>query len=375
MTWPGSPELFTPLGPWFQAHHRSLPWRDEDLDRRHPDAYAVLVSELMLQQTQVATVIPYFRRWMELFPDAGSLGKADSDAVHKAWEGLGYYRRARHLHAAAASIAEHGWPSDLEGLLELPGLGPYTAAAVASIAFQWPEPALDGNAFRVLARLLAIEDNPRTLAGPLRAWLRPALLQFGPSRITQGLMELGATVCLPLPRCEVCPLNPRCEARRMKATDRIPQAVRRTHPKELNLWLVALEAEGHWLMLEPASQGLLAGLWTWPRVTAAEAPQAAFAAETALPYSAVEVREWPGWSQVYTHRRELVSPLHFRLTDRFEVTAGLRWIPDGQLDSLALGKRDSKLRSLLKSQGVSHPETAILGQILSSITSGAGLAG
>ena len=164
MSWPASPDLLAPLAPWFDRVRRDLPWRAGDLDAPHPDPYAVLVSELMLQQTQVATVVPYFTRWMDRFPTPGKLAEAGEDAVHKAWEGLGYYRRARFLKAAAASIAAEGWPGDLDGLAGLPGLGPYTAAAVGSIAFQWPTPALDGNAFRVLARLLLIEGDPKAQA-------------------------------------------------------------------------------------------------------------------------------------------------------------------------------------------------------------------
>src|SRR5690349_12497143 len=150
MSWPASADLLAPLASWFEAARRPMPWRAADLDGPHPDPYAVLVSELMLQQTQVATVIPYFERWMGLFPTAAALAVADEDAVDKAWEGLGYYRRCRFLKAASMAVAAKGWPRDLEGLSALPGLGPYTAAAVGSIAFQWPTPALDGNAFRVL---------------------------------------------------------------------------------------------------------------------------------------------------------------------------------------------------------------------------------
>lgn len=160
MTWRDSIPMLAPLAPWFERARRAMPWRASDLDAPHPDPYAVLVSELMLQQTQVATVIPYFERWMARFPTPQALAEADEQAVHKAWEGLGYYRRCRFLKAAATEIAAKGWPSDLEGLQALPGLGPYTAAAVGAIAFQWPTPALDGNAFRVLARLLLIEGDP-----------------------------------------------------------------------------------------------------------------------------------------------------------------------------------------------------------------------
>ena len=351
MNWPDSPSLLVPIGPWFETHRRAMPWRDADLDRVHPNPYAVLVSELMLQQTQVATVIPYFERWMVKFPDATILSIASDDEIHKFWEGLGYYRRARYLQASAKHIAAHGWPMDFEGLMKLPGLGPYTAAAVASIAFQWPEPALDGNVFRVLARLLGIEGNPKLHAKHLRSWLQPSLEKHGASRITQGLMELGAMICTPVPKCAQCPMAVQCEAYGSNSTDRIPQVIQRRKPKESELWLVAVEAEGHWLLREPTQKGLLAGLWKWPTVEVAALVEKNMAADSSLPYAPHDLSAWPGWTQVYTHRREIVSPLHLRLEKRFEAPKDCRWIPGNELDQLALGKRDQHLRELIKGAG------------------------
>ena len=327
-----------------------MPWRASDLDVPHPDPYAVLVSELMLQQTQVATVIPYFERWMARFPDARALADADEQTVHKAWEGLGYYRRCRFLKAAAAEIAAGGWPADLEGLAALPGLGPYTAAALGSIAFQWPTPALDGNAFRVLARLLLIEGDPKKEAAPLRAWLAPALAAHGPSRMTQAIMELGATVCLPQPRCETCPLASSCAARKAERTGEIPPVAKRATVKEESLWLLAIEAEGAFLLHPPAEKGLLAGLWRWPSPVFREPATAHKAAEDPSPYRDLEATAWDGWVQVYTHRREAVSPMRIKLPKRFDAP-GLSWVPASELQSLPLGRRDGRLRDLLKTEG------------------------
>lgn len=337
-----APAVFlAPLGPWFDRVRRALPWRAEDLDAPHADPYAVLVSELMLQQTQVATVVPYFERWMARFPTAKALADAPEDEVHKAWEGLGYYRRARHLQAAASRVAESGWPQDLEGLLALPGLGPYTAAAVASQAFQWPEPALDGNAFRVLARLLALEGDPKAQAASLRTWLRPALVAHGPSRLTQALMELGATVCTPTPRCAGCPLEGSCAARRHGLQALIPPPAKRTAVKDRPLILVAVEAQGAWLLQAPQSRGLLAGLWQWPTWEPAESP-----AEPSL-----TVTTWEGWTQVYTHRRERVRPAALHLEAPFEARTGFTWVPEARLQELPMGRRDGRLRALLDSPG------------------------
>lgn len=333
MAWPLSSDLLAPLASWFQTEHRRLPWRAEQLDVPHPDPYAVLVSELMLQQTQVAAVIPYFQRWMERFPTAESLASAHPDAVHQQWQGLGYYRRARFLQEAARQLSERGWPSDRAGLAALPGVGAYTSAALASIAFQQPEPALDGNAFRVFARLLALGEARDRHAGALESWLRPALAAHGPSRMTQAVMELGATVCQPAPACGQCPLEARCEARRLGLERSLPAPRPRPEPRQVRLHLVALEAEGHWLVLPPQKRGLLAGLWRWPALE--QSPQAL-------------CRVAEPWTQVYTHRREEVHPLRGHLPERLDTTEAC-WISAGELDGLPMGRRDDRMRQLLSS--------------------------
>jgi A/G-specific adenine glycosylase len=343
MPWSPAPEFLVPLAPWFDRARRDLPWRAADLDAPHPDPYAVLVSELMLQQTQVATVIPYFARWMARFPTPAALAESEEDAVHKAWEGLGYYRRARFLKAAAGIVAAEGWPTDLQGLAGLPGLGPYTAAAVGAIAFQWPTPALDGNAFRVLARLLELEGDPKARAADLRAWLAPALTSLGPSRLTQALMELGATVCTPQPACGRCPLGDRCGARAAGRVAEIPPTARRAQVRSVELWLLAVEAEGRFLLHPPAVRGLLAGLWRWPSLEAATG--------TPIDGPVPGLRGWPGWTQIYTHRREAVRPLHLQLEAGFQEASGLRWMPRTGLAALPMGKRDQRLRDLLQTAG------------------------
>jgi len=365
MPWPSAASLLAPLAPWFDRVRRDLPWRAADLDAVHPDPYAVLVSELMLQQTQVATVVPYFNRWLGEFPDPGTLAAATEDAVHKAWEGLGYYRRARFLQAAATSVAREGWPGDLAGLAHLPGLGPYTAAALGAIAFQWPTPALDGNAFRVLARLLLIEGEPKLQAAELRIWLAPALSALGPSRLTQALMELGATTCGPSPACDRCPLVQGCAARAAGRTGEIPPVTKRAKPRADTLWLLALEAEGHLLLHSPSATGLLAGLWRWPTFDAAALPpQPAGPCPAPGAVGPQPYRAWPGWTQVYTHRREAVSPLHLQLEQRFKPAVGLCWVPRTGLAALPLGKRDQRLRDLLPTAGQSPLEAPEPGDLI-----------
>ncbi len=339
---PSAASLLAPLAPWFDAVRRPLPWRAGDLDAPHPDPYAVLVSELMLQQTQVATVIPYFERWMARFPDAQALAGASEEAVHALWAGLGYYRRARNLQAAARAVAEGGFPRDLAGLQALPGLGPYTAAAVAAQAFQLPAPALDGNAFRVTARLLGLREDPRRLAAELRAWLIPALEAHGPSRMTQALMELGATVCVPAARCGACPLAEACEARRLGLQAVIPPAQPKAKVTEVDLVLAAIRHGDAWLLRPPAARGLLAGLWSWPA-----APIAAGDGPSPTPPMGWEATLLPGWTQVYTHRRERVRPLLVRAPE-LAAPQGFAWVPAERLGTLPLGRRDQRLRSLLE---------------------------
>jgi len=367
MSWPDSAQRLASLAPWFDGARRDLPWRALDLDAPHPDPYAVLVSELMLQQTQVATVIPFFRRWMACFPDAAALARASEDEIHKQWEGLGYYRRARFLQAAARRIAQEGWPSDLGGLMGLPGLGPYTSAAVAAIAFQLPTPALDGNAFRVLTRVLGIEDDPLKSAARLRTWLEPALRAHGPSRLTQAIMELGATVCTPAPRCLECPLASGCEALRLDATQRIPARQPRTAPVEVDLWLLAVQSEGRWLLRQPTAQGLLAGLWRWPSLAVEPPPEGA--GEEPLPFGLTETRAWPPWTQVYTHRRENVRPLALEFGAPFPAPAGTLWLEESQLDVIPMGRRDQRLLGLLRTPPAIDEEAPPLAGLLRRLQS------
>lgn len=360
---PESPQLLRPLGDWFETRRRDLPWRARDLDRTHPDPYAVLVSEFMLQQTQVATVIPYFERWMARFPTLGDLATAPESDVFGLWSGLGYYQRAPHLHQAARILDQEGWPGDLDGLRRLPGLGPYAAAALASIAFQWPEPALDGNAFRVLARILGMEEDPRRKRNHLETWLRPALAELGPSRITQALMELGATHCGRIPDCAACPIAQDCTARRLGKAAQIPPVQPRPEPKRIALWLLAIHAEGAWLMIPPRRKGLLAGLWAWPTLPHPD--------DIGMPIT----QSWDGWTQVYTHRREAVHPLRLAWDSAPEVP-GCAWVPEAEFAELPLGRRDQRLRDLLgtpmKQGTVGLPAPAALRAALSA---GAGLPG
>ncbi len=250
---------------WFSGHRRPLPWR------RRPTPYRIWVAEVLLQQTRVAQAVPYFERFVRRFPTVRALARASEDQVLKAWEGAGYYARARHLYQAARRLVEERGgklPHRSEELRRLPGVGPYIAAAVATLAFHEPDVALDANGLRVLARWTLERGDPRraTVRRRLYHW---ALDRRPPARsgeFTEGLMELGETICLPRhPRCGVCPVAAQCRARQeLPDPGAIPtRRPGRTKPLVLGA-VVAVSHRGRWLVLRRPSTGLLGGLWEFP---------------------------------------------------------------------------------------------------------------
>ncbi|MGC8559295.1 MAG: A/G-specific adenine glycosylase [Phycisphaerae bacterium] len=253
---------------WFSAAQRKLPWRQSR------DPYAIWLSEVMLQQTQVATVIPYYNTFLTRFPDIRSLARADITDVLTLWAGLGYYRRAHQLHAAARDILNnHGGviPTEFDRLLNLPGFGPYTAGAVASIAFGQRVPAVDGNVLRVMTRLLA---DPRDIRRPaVQQDLRRTAETWIPPRragdFNQALMELGATICTPRnPRCLRCPLSTICRGHRNGDPAQFPRRGPTVDRRTLYLAAIAVTADrGELLMARRRSPGLWAGLWELPSIT------------------------------------------------------------------------------------------------------------
>jgi len=250
---------------WFAAAKRDLPWR------RSHDPYRIWISEVMLQQTRVEAVIPYYERWLAAFPDAASLAVAPEQAVLKAWEGLGYYSRARNLQRAAREmVAQYGgtFPDDPVAAADLPGVGSYTAGAVLSIAYGRPQPAVDGNVLRVLARLLCLEADimqpaVRKQHEAVATQLIPAA---APGDFNQALMELGATLCVPRnPRCEACPVAGLCQARAAGRQGELPVRSRAREPRTVNLVAaVAHDPAGRVLIARRPPTGLLAGLWEFP---------------------------------------------------------------------------------------------------------------
>lgn len=246
----------------FDQHKRDMPWR------RTRDPYRIWVSEVMLQQTRVDTVKPYYERWMNRFPDVQALAVAPVDEVLKAWEGLGYYSRARNLHAAARLVREQHngqLPGTYAALRELPGIGDYTAGAVASVAFAQPEPVVDGNVSRVLHRLC---DEPRMSARELRAQAAALVAPDRPGDFNQAMMELGSIVCTPrAPRCDVCPVRDWCRAfaRGTQLERPAPKPPKAIPHREFTV-VVLRNAKGEVLLRKRPPKGLLAGLWEFPEL-------------------------------------------------------------------------------------------------------------
>ena len=262
-----SKELFSTLIDWYESIKRVLPWRG------NPTPYEVWVSEIMLQQTRVETVKPYFIRWTEAFPTVTDLANADEERVLKLWEGLGYYSRARNLHKAAKIVAEEyggNLPCDKKLLQKLPGIGAYTAGAILSIAFGKAEPAVDGNVLRVVSRLTA--DPFDIMREDVRAAIADRLRPFMPERktseFTQALFELGALVCLPDRdyRCDVCPIKNHCLAYKENSQDRYPVKPIKNPKKEESLTVFVLEHNGKFALKKRPDKGLLAGLYELPNV-------------------------------------------------------------------------------------------------------------
>ncbi len=260
-----APGLTRSLLLWYRRHRRDLPWRGTN------NPYRIWISEVMLQQTTVKTVIPYYRKFLARFPTLRSLARAPLDDVLGAWSGLGYYRRARQLHAAARLILETHrgrFPRDPDAVRALPGVGRYTAGAVLSIAFGLKEPVLDGNVARVLSRLFLLRGDPRSGPNAKRLWaIARSLVEStaAPGDLNQALMELGALICAPAaPECTACPVARRCAARAAGVQESIPARRRLRDPVSVHSSVALVERRGRYLMRRRGGSGLMDGLWEFP---------------------------------------------------------------------------------------------------------------
>ena len=254
------------LSAWFTTHGRDLPWRHD------VTPYRVWVSEIMLQQTQVATVMPYFERWMTRFPTLESLAVADENDIFSLWQGLGYYRRARYLHQGAQYLIEHyhgDFPTEIASLQKVPGIGAYTAGAIASMAFGQNVPAIDGNAERVLGRYFAIQGDLKKGASrqTLEQCANAIASQGRAGVINQAIMDLGASLCGKKAQCETCPLATHCQANLRQMTDVLPQKHTPTaKTPRICAALILKDTTGKVLVARQRPDQLLGGLWTFPTI-------------------------------------------------------------------------------------------------------------
>jgi A/G-specific adenine glycosylase len=292
---------------WYRRGHRDLPWR------RTRDPYAIWVSEIMLQQTQVATVIPYFERWMARFPTARALAAAPLDEVLTSWAGLGYYARARNLHRAAGEVVAR-WggavPRDTAAVRALPGIGAYTAGAIMSIAFDVPEPIVDGNIIRVLSRVEQLPGAVDDAQLKKHVWaLAAELVPAGAaSDFNQALMELGALVCTPrTPACARCPLREHCRAHESGAPESYPAPKAKAKPPSVRAVAIVIERDDALLLLRRPPRGLWGGLWEPPmgEIEKRERPVAAAArvAKACTGLELLNIQALDRFEHVLTHRR------------------------------------------------------------------------
>lgn len=343
---------------WYHDHARSLPWRG------HPDPYAIWVSEVMLQQTRVETVIPYFNRWMERFPTVAVLASAPLQEVLSLWEGLGYYGRARNLHRAARVVMEelHGvLPSEAPLLRKLPGIGRYTAAAIASIAFNRDEPTLDGNIRRVLARYFNVAEDARSPVGERRLWqLASQHLPAGQAgAYNQALMDLGAGICTPKsPDCEHCPLNETCQARALGIQEQRPVLPRKPAVPHYTVTAAVISRDGRVLIACRPPQGLLGGLWEFPGGKQQEGEDLPSCLRREICEELgveIGVGEQLGtYQHAYTHFRVTLHAFKCWLVkgEPCPIEAvDLRWVTPGELGQFPMGKIDRQIsKTLLASQ-------------------------
>lgn len=325
-------EITSALLSWYSKNKRDLPWR------RTKDPYAIWVSEIMLQQTQVDTVIPYYQRWMKKFSTVQELADASLDTVLQLWEGLGYYARARNLHKGAQTVVERYCgeiPSTSRELIELPGIGPYTANAIASIAFDEDVPVVDGNVKRVISRIFLIKNDLKKI----ECFAKDLLVSGKAGTFNQAVMELGATLCTPKsPRCLECPVQEHCKAYSRGLCEKYPIPAQRVSQKPVQTVAALVQKNGKLLIQQRPRDGLLGGLWQFPLI------------EKNLS-AAVKLGQKLGtYRHIYTHLIETLDLYEGQWVGRGSLvteTPGLKWVRKKELDQYAFTGVCGKIRKEL----------------------------
>jgi A/G-specific adenine glycosylase len=367
-------KLVAALLDWFAANARDLPWR------RTRDPYAIWVSEIMLQQTQVKTVIPFWNRWLRELPTIEAAAKAPSEKIHKLWEGLGYYTRVRNLQKAAQQIvAQHRsgvsaerrkldeikkcgflpkaatFPKSFEEVLALPGIGRYTAGALCSIAFNQPTPILDGNVIRVLTRIFGIGENPKEKQTNARLWQLAAELvslaanekqKNACSHLNQSLMELGALICTPRnPQCLICPVKKLCIAFKENRAEELPNLGKREAATARHFIAFVVEHKGKFLVRQRPAGIVNAHLWEFPNIeTNGGKKDVQEIFDSAFDFKAAKFQPLGTIKHSITRYRMTLEAFHVRLKNSPKKLAGV-WLPPKEFDSLAFSSAHKKLAS------------------------------
>lgn len=335
---------------WYDANKKPLPWRQTT------EPYKIWISEIMSQQTQVETVIPYFERFMKKYPTVESLAQADDTELLKLWEGLGYYSRARNLKIAAQEVVNEyngKFPDNLKEILSLRGIGPYTAAAIASISFDLAEPAIDGNLMRVTSRIFELEcDISKSSSRKIfDEHLRTLVSKKRPGDFNQGLMDLGSLVCSPKkPKCETCPLNKYCGAVADGKQLNYPVKTKNLKQKELYYTAFALENSlGEYYLEKRPSKGLLADMWTFPLTELSSVDFEKIITDGAisknitmpeLPESISKMEYFGNFTHIFSHQKWHIVLIKVKAEEKFEIadellTADKKWV---YYDSKKLGE-------------------------------------
>ncbi|MCK8061227.1 MULTISPECIES: A/G-specific adenine glycosylase [unclassified Fusibacter] len=344
-------EMSTDLVDWYHKHHRILPWRETD------DPYAIWLSEVMLQQTKVDTVIPYYTRFLKAYPTVRDLADADLDDVLKLWEGLGYYSRAKRLIPCARMVvSEYGskFPDSKNELLKLPGIGSYTAGAILGIAFNIKEPAVDGNVFRVVSRLDRLKDD--IARAKTKDVFEGRLLKILPDDMrafNQAIMELGAMICTPKnPKCEECPIRTYCSAYRVGDILEYPVKTKKAKAVLKDVRVALVEFEGRYLMYQKAPDGLIGGFWAFPHQVGegdeGESNESDIVSEN-FDYSLQGGLEIGTVKHVFSHQIWQMTVVHYKADAYFYVDEPkMTWVSVDEMDTLAISTAMKRVIQLIR---------------------------
>ena len=329
---------------WYDKAKRDLPWR------RTSDPYSIFVSEMMLQQTQVKTVIPYYGRFLKELPNWKTLAKAKEEKVLKLWEGLGYYRRARNLQAAARMVVQDfndRLPDTLDEIQKLPGVGPYSAGAILSIAFQKPHPLVDGNVIRVFSRIFLLRGNLKSGNGHQKVWdlAQQLIPQDRPGDFNQALMELGATLCLSdNPQCLLCPMLNLCEASQRGLQNELPEMPKAAETVEVPMAALLIENKGK-ILLKKRSQDekWLKGMWEFPSAEGKTHEEALGKLEKHLKVTAHR-KELHAVRHQITHHKINLRLFRAASTKPLKLSKDFQWVPPKKLTKFPFASAQDKLR-------------------------------